>query len=51
MNEITEKEPKIIVYCDACIDGFSDYGKKSELEAAGWKIEDGITLCPNHYYG
>jgi hypothetical protein len=41
MNE-NEKEIKITVYCDSCIDGFSDYGTKSELEAVGWLIENGL---------
>jgi hypothetical protein len=43
---MTDEEEEITVYCDSCIDGFSDYGTKSELEAAGWLITDAVVLCP-----
>jgi hypothetical protein len=46
MNE-NEIEIKITVYCDSCIDGFSDYGTKTELEKIGWLITDAVVLCPN----
>jgi hypothetical protein len=43
---IDENEIKITVNCDSCIDGNSDYGTKTELEAAGWLIEEALELCP-----
>jgi hypothetical protein len=46
-----ENEIEITVYCNSCIDGFSDYGTKSELEAAGWLIENGLELCPICNFG
>ncbi len=46
-----ENEIKITVYCDSCIDGFSDYGTLTELIAAGWLITDSLVLCPNHSIG
>ncbi len=42
-----ENKIKITVYCDSCIDGFSDYGTKTELEQAGWFITDAVVLCPD----
>jgi hypothetical protein len=48
---MNEKEIKITVYCDSCIDGFSDYGTKAELIAAGWFITDAVVLCPMHNFG
>jgi hypothetical protein len=37
-------EPKINVNCDCCTN--TDYGTRTELETAGWRIEKGLELCP-----
>jgi hypothetical protein len=40
-----ENEIKITVYCNGCDN--TDYASKTELQAAGWLIENGLELCPN----
>ena len=43
---MTDDQEKILVTCDACIDGNDDYGARQELESAGWLITDDTQLCP-----
>jgi hypothetical protein len=43
-TDIKMIEPKINVFCDCCDN--SDYGTQSELEQAGWQIEEALELCP-----
>jgi hypothetical protein len=46
-----DEEEETTFYCDVCIDGFSDYGTRSELIQAGWFITDTVILCPQHNFG
>jgi hypothetical protein len=44
-----ENESKITVNCSSCDN--TDYGTISELEKAGWQIEEALELCPICNFG